>query len=80
MVCVSHLHLKKHFDSKSEHLMDCVRFDVFTAVLLKIQIFWDVTLCCWVIVSSFLERNLVPSSSSVEGPYPSTTGDQGILI
>jgi len=23
-------------------------FDVFTAVFLRIQIYWDVTLCCWV--------------------------------
>jgi hypothetical protein len=24
------------------------RFEVVTAALLKIQVFWDVTLCCWV--------------------------------
>jgi hypothetical protein len=25
-----------------------VRFEVLTAVLLRIQVFWDVTLCHWV--------------------------------
>jgi len=25
-----------------------MRFDIFTAVLLKFLIFWGVTLCCWV--------------------------------
>jgi len=23
-------------------------FEVFTAVFLRIQVYWDVTLCCWV--------------------------------
>jgi len=28
--------------------MKSARFDFLTAVLLKIQVSWDVMLCCWV--------------------------------
>lgn len=39
-----HLNLLNHCDAKSEHMIDCARFEVFTSVLLRIWVFWDVTL------------------------------------